>query len=75
MVRNYVVFGELPPILGPERPVAEGLATHYLSEYGAHLPHGAAQVRRPHTTLVELSATPDVLPADRDQRSFGFLAH
>ena len=69
------MLGELPSTPWPERPVAEGLASHDLSENSAHLLHGPAQLGRPHVAVVELRAAFDVQPVDGDQDALWLLAH
>ena len=69
------MLGELPSVPGPERPAAEGLASHDLSENSAHVLYGAAQLGRPDVALAELSAAFDVQPVDGDQDALGLLAH
>ncbi len=65
------MLGELPSVPGPERPAAEGFASHHLSENSAHVLHGPAQFSRPDVSLVKLCATPDVLRVDSDQNPLG----
>ncbi len=75
VIRDDIMLGELPSVLGPERPVAEGLASHDLSENSAHVLHGPAQLGRPHVAAAELPAASDVLPVDGDQDALRLLAH
>ena len=75
VIQDDVVLGELPLIIVPERPVAEGLAARHLSEDAAHVAHGPTQLGRPDVAPVELRSAPDVLPVNGDQNALGLLAH
>ena len=75
VIRHDVLRGEFLPIVGPQRPVAEGLASLHLPEYRSHVAHGPAQFGRPDAAAVELRAPPDVLPVDGDQYSRPLLIH
>ena len=65
------MLGELPSVPGPERPAAEGFASHHLSETRPAACMGPAQLGRPDVGLGELRAAFDVQPVDGDQDALG----